>query len=159
MAALLGNFLLPESDLQDLYKKLGLTKGENVSSILIYCQKTWKKSYCLSYMMINIFRVWEIHIWRPFSQRSEIIRNYFWWISQTLFCLQYLYFFQCVESNIKKLAEYVGTLPSPSNMDALVVAVFGSQDDKRASKFRQSVQYYLNGTASGFLKYCPPPSE
>lgn len=31
MAALLGNFLLPESELQDLYKKLGLTKGESVS--------------------------------------------------------------------------------------------------------------------------------
>lgn len=30
MAALLGNFLLPEGELQDLYKKLGLTKGENV---------------------------------------------------------------------------------------------------------------------------------
>lgn len=30
MAALLGNFLLPESELQDLYKKIGLTKGENV---------------------------------------------------------------------------------------------------------------------------------
>lgn len=34
MAALLGNFLLPESDLQDLYKKLGLTKvpADNVST-------------------------------------------------------------------------------------------------------------------------------
>nr|CAH7767847.1 unnamed protein product [Callosobruchus chinensis] len=94
MAALLGNFLLPESDLQDLYKKLGLTKGENSS-----------------------------------------------------------------ESNIKKVAEYVSTLPSPSNMDALVVAVFGTAEDKRASKFRQSVQYYLNGTASGFLKYCTPPTK
>ncbi|VEN34973.1 unnamed protein product [Callosobruchus maculatus] len=94
MAALLGNFLLPESDLQDLYKKLGLTKGENSS-----------------------------------------------------------------ESNIKKVAEYVSTMPSPSNMDALVVAVFGTAEDKRASKFRQSVQYYLNGTASGFLKYCTPPTK
>uniref|UniRef100_A0A6P7GRG3 Uncharacterized protein LOC114342042 n=1 Tax=Diabrotica virgifera virgifera TaxID=50390 RepID=A0A6P7GRG3_DIAVI len=48
-------------------------------------------------------------------------------------------------------------LPSPSNMDSLVIAVFESLEDKRASKFRQSVQYYLNGTASGFLKYCTPP--
>ncbi|KAG5888701.1 hypothetical protein JTB14_035766 [Gonioctena quinquepunctata] len=94
MAALLGNFLLPENDLQDLYKKLGLTKNTIENS-------------------------------------SEI--------------------------NIKKLAEYVRTLPSPSNMDGLVVAVFGSLDDRRANKFRQSVQYYLNGTASGFLKYCTPP--
>lgn len=36
MAALLGNFLLPERDLQDLYKKLGLTKGENVSKKSLY---------------------------------------------------------------------------------------------------------------------------
>ncbi|XP_057658956.1 constitutive coactivator of PPAR-gamma-like protein 1 homolog isoform X1 [Diorhabda carinulata] len=94
MASLLGNFLLPETDLQDLYKKLNLTKvtAENGP-----------------------------------------------------------------ENNIKKLAEFVSNLPSPSNMDALVVAVLGSLEDKRASKFRQSVQYYLNGTASGFLKYCTPP--
>lgn len=42
-------------------------------------------------------------------------------------------------------------------MDALVNAMFLQYlDEKRASKFRQSVQYYLNGTASGFLKYCAP---
>lgn len=51
------------------------------------------------------------------------------------------------------------TLPLPSNMDALVVQVFGALDDKRAQAFRQSVQYYLNGTASGFLKYCSLPSK
>lgn len=96
MAALLGNFLLPESELQDLYKKLNLAKVT-----------------------------------------AETLQN--------------------AEGNIKKLAEYVSTLPSPSNMDALVSAVFESLEDKRSSKFRQSVQYYLNGTASGFLKYCTPP--
>ncbi|CAG9857498.1 unnamed protein product [Phyllotreta striolata] len=96
MAALLGNFLLPESELQDLYKKLNLTKVNPDTG---------------------------------------------------------------VENNIKKLSEFVSTLPSPSNMDALVTAVFGSLEDKRSSKFRQSVQYYLNGTASGFLKYCTPPAK
>ncbi|XP_018571795.1 constitutive coactivator of PPAR-gamma-like protein 1 homolog isoform X1 [Anoplophora glabripennis] len=96
MAALLGNFLLPESDLQDLYKKLGLTKVPAENS---------------------------------------------------------------AENNVKKLADYVRNLPSPSNMDGLVIAVFGLLEDRRASKFRQSVQYYLNGTASGFLKYCTPPTN
>lgn len=51
------------------------------------------------------------------------------------------------------------TLPLPSNMDALVVQVLGSLEDKRAPALRQSIQYYLNGTASGFLKYCSLPSK
>ncbi|XP_074029508.1 constitutive coactivator of PPAR-gamma-like protein 1 homolog [Leptinotarsa decemlineata] len=94
MAALLGNFLLPKIELQDLYKKLGMSKNTADNS---------------------------------------------------------------TESNIKKLADYVRTLPLPSNMDSLVLTVFGSLEDKRANKFRQSIQYYLNGTANGFLKYCTPP--
>lgn len=60
---------------------------------------------------------------------------------------------------MKALAEFVRTLPLPSNMDALVVQVFGSLDDKRAPALKQSIQYYLNGTASGFLKYCSLPGE
>ncbi|XP_030761684.1 constitutive coactivator of PPAR-gamma-like protein 1 homolog isoform X2 [Sitophilus oryzae] len=94
MAALLGNFLLPESELQDFYKKIDLVKRE----------------------------------------RDE----------------------NGASDNLKTLADFVRGLPAPSNMDALVIAVFGSLEDKRASRFRQSVQYYLNGTASGFLKYCAP---
>ncbi|XP_050304271.1 constitutive coactivator of PPAR-gamma-like protein 1 isoform X2 [Anthonomus grandis grandis] len=95
MAALLGNFLLPEAELQDLYKKINLTRKDENSS----------------------------------------------------------------EQVVKTLAEYVSALPSPSppaNMDALVAAVFGSLEDKRAARFKQSVQYYLNGTHSGFLQYCAP---
>ncbi|XP_060533756.1 constitutive coactivator of PPAR-gamma-like protein 1 [Cylas formicarius] len=92
MAALLGNFLLPESNLQDIYKKIGLSKSSENSS----------------------------------------------------------------EATVKTLADFVRELPPPTNLDSLVVAVFGSLEDKRASKLRQSVQYYLNGTASGFLKYCAP---
>lgn len=60
---------------------------------------------------------------------------------------------------MKILAEFVRTLPPPSDMEGVVTAVFGSADDKRAAKLRQSIQYYLNGTASGFLKYCAPPGE
>ncbi|XP_044271706.1 constitutive coactivator of PPAR-gamma-like protein 1 isoform X2 [Tribolium madens] len=95
MAALMGNFLLTESDLQDFHKKIGIT---------------------------NIIR----------DNKSP------------------------AEFNVKTLADFVRSLPPPSNMDALVNAMLGYIDEKRASKFRQSVQYYLNGTASGFLKYCAP---
>ncbi|XP_008198021.1 constitutive coactivator of PPAR-gamma-like protein 1 isoform X2 [Tribolium castaneum] len=95
MAALMGNFLLTESDLQDFHKKIGIT---------------------------NVIR----------DNKSP------------------------AEFNVKTLADFVRSLPPPSNMDALVNAMLGYIDEKRASKFRQSVQYYLNGTASGFLKYCAP---
>lgn len=60
---------------------------------------------------------------------------------------------------MKILADFVRLLPTPSNMDNLVSVILEYIDEKRASKFRQSVQYYLNGTASGFLKYCPPPGQ
>lgn len=92
MAALLGNFLLPESDLQDFYKKINLTKKDDNNA----------------------------------------------------------------ENTVRTLADFARGLPPPSNMDGLVTAVFGTLEDRRASRFRQSVQYYLNGTASGFLKYCAP---
>ncbi|XP_066157266.1 constitutive coactivator of PPAR-gamma-like protein 1 homolog isoform X2 [Euwallacea fornicatus] len=92
MATLLGNFLLPENELQDLHRRINLSKNEEHNS----------------------------------------------------------------ESAVKALAEFVRTLPPAANMESLVVAVFGSLDDKRASRFKQSVQYYLNGTASGFLKYGAP---
>ncbi|KAF7279184.1 hypothetical protein GWI33_007593 [Rhynchophorus ferrugineus] len=92
MAALLGNFLLPENELQDFYKRIELSKKDETNS----------------------------------------------------------------ETTVRTLADFVRGLPPPSNMDALVMAVLGSLDDRRAARFRQSVQYYLNGTASGFLKYCAP---
>ncbi|XP_044754816.1 constitutive coactivator of PPAR-gamma-like protein 1 homolog isoform X2 [Coccinella septempunctata] len=98
MAALLGNFLLSESSLQDLYRRIGLTD-----------------------------------VTHNMKEKDDLAK---------------------IEANMRQLADYVKNLPQPSSMDALVEAVFGN--DKRASKFRQSVQYYLNGTASGFLKYCAP---
>ncbi|KAL3267989.1 hypothetical protein HHI36_007123 [Cryptolaemus montrouzieri] len=107
MAALLGNFLLPEASLQDLYKKIGL----------VYVPNSYNNNNNNS------------------KEKEDMAK---------------------IEANIKKLAEYIQTLPLPSSMDGLVETVFGSLADKRASRFRQSVQYYLNGTASGFLKYCAP---
>lgn len=68
--------------------------------------------------------------------------------------------FQITKDNaVTVIAEYVRKLPSPSSIDELVQKVFGSNADKRASTFKQSVLYYLNGTANGFLKYCTPPGK
>ncbi|XP_025831236.1 constitutive coactivator of PPAR-gamma-like protein 1 isoform X2 [Agrilus planipennis] len=93
LAAILGNFLLPEVQMQDIYRKI--------------LEATGSKEAKLS-----------------------------------------------GETGLKSIAEFVRTLSPPSNMDSLVVQLFGSADDKRVPAFRQSVQYYLNGTANGFLKYC-----
>lgn len=90
LAALLGNYLLPECELTDIYRKIGIQFTPN----------------------------------RPSSEQF-----------------------------IKAVAEYVKTLPQVTQLDALVAQVLGSAEDKRASSLRQSIQYYLNGTAEGFLKY------
>nr|XP_022900711.1 constitutive coactivator of PPAR-gamma-like protein 1 homolog isoform X1 [Onthophagus taurus]XP_022900712.1 constitutive coactivator of PPAR-gamma-like protein 1 homolog isoform X1 [Onthophagus taurus] len=94
VASLLGNFMLPESELQDIYKKV-LAMASN----------------------------------------KDVKLN--------------------GEGGVKAIAEYVRSLPPPSNMDALVSQIFGNTNETRAEIFRTSVQYYLNGTANGFLKYCP----
>lgn len=90
LAALLGNYLLSETDLTDVYRKAGLQFNPS----------------------------------RPTSEQM-----------------------------VRTLAEYVTKLPPVSQLDALIGKVLGSMDDKRASTLRQSIQYYLNGTADGFLKY------
>ncbi|KAF5284298.1 hypothetical protein FQA39_LY04591 [Lamprigera yunnana] len=92
VAALLGNFILPESELTDVYKKIAATGN---------CEDT--------------------------KLTGEI--------------------------GIKVLADFVRSLPPPSNMDALIAKIFSAPEDKRINFFLQSVQYYLNGTANGFLKY------
>lgn len=90
LSALLGNYLLSECELTDVYTKIGISFTPN----------------------------------RPTSEQF-----------------------------IRSVAEYVKGLPSISQMDSLVAEVLGSADDKRSSALRQSIQYYLNGTAEGFLKY------
>lgn len=42
---------------------------------------------------------------------------------------------------------------SSSDVDAACIDVFGDLNDLRAAKLKQAVQYYLNGTKDGFLKY------
>ncbi|XP_069703261.1 constitutive coactivator of PPAR-gamma-like protein 1 homolog isoform X1 [Periplaneta americana] len=63
-----------------------------------------------------------------------------------------------VDVLVKTVAGFVKNLPSIDNLDAMAVQVFGSSTDKRATKLKQSVQYYLNGTKDGFLRYRPQPA-
>nr|CAD7576823.1 unnamed protein product [Timema californicum] len=90
LAALLGNYLLTEQDLNDFYRKLGVTQG---------------------------------HARVP----PEVF--------------------------VKNIATFVKNLSSVDNLDSVATQVFGSVLDKRAPKLKQSVQYYLNGTKDGFLRY------
>lgn len=89
LAALLGNFLMPEAELQDIHKRV-LSK---------------------------------------FGKDDEKMQG---------------------ETAIKLLAEYVRTLPSVQDLDALAVAVFG-ENSQRGHIFKHSVSYYLNGKRLGFL--------
>ncbi|XP_066992640.1 constitutive coactivator of PPAR-gamma-like protein 1 homolog [Anabrus simplex] len=63
-----------------------------------------------------------------------------------------------VDTLVKNVANFVKSLPSIDNLDAVAVQVFGSASDKRANKLKESVQYYLNGTKDGFLRYRPQPT-
>jgi len=63
-----------------------------------------------------------------------------------------------IDMLVKNVAGFVKNLPSIDNLDSTAVQVFGSSSDKRASKLKQSVQYYLNGTKDGFLRYRPQPT-
>lgn len=53
---------------------------------------------------------------------------------------------------MKSVCQFVRELPS-SDVDAACVEIFGDLNDLRAAKLKQAVQYYLNGTKDGFLKY------
>ncbi|KAJ8731999.1 hypothetical protein PYW08_014729 [Mythimna loreyi] len=56
------------------------------------------------------------------------------------------------EALVKAICQYVRELPS-SDVEAACIDVFGDLNDLRAAKLKQAVQYYLNGTKDGFLKY------
>ncbi|XP_046960558.1 constitutive coactivator of PPAR-gamma-like protein 1 [Vanessa cardui] len=56
------------------------------------------------------------------------------------------------ETLIKTVGQFVKDLPS-SDIDAACIEIFGDLNDLRAAKLKQAVQYYLNGTKDGFLKY------
>ncbi|CAB3243440.1 unnamed protein product [Arctia plantaginis] len=56
------------------------------------------------------------------------------------------------ETLVKAVCQFVKELSS-SDVDAACIDVFGDLNDLRAAKLKQAVQYYLNGTKDGFLKY------
>ncbi|XP_068630770.1 constitutive coactivator of PPAR-gamma-like protein 1 homolog isoform X2 [Battus philenor] len=56
------------------------------------------------------------------------------------------------ETLIKTICQFVRELPS-SDVDGACIEIFGDLNDLRAAKLKQAVQYYLNGTKDGFLKY------
>lgn len=56
------------------------------------------------------------------------------------------------ETLIKTIGQFVRDLPT-SDVDAACIEIFGDLNDLRAAKLKQAVQYYLNGTKDGFLKY------
>jgi len=60
---------------------------------------------------------------------------------------------------VRTVADFVKTLASPTNLDSIALQVFGSLSDKRASKLKQIIQYYKNGTKDGFLLYQPSASS
>ncbi|XP_037299637.1 constitutive coactivator of PPAR-gamma-like protein 1 isoform X2 [Manduca sexta] len=56
------------------------------------------------------------------------------------------------ETLVKSVCQYVRDLQS-SDVEAACIDIFGDLNDLRAAKLKQAVQYYLNGTKDGFLKY------
>ncbi|XP_011495096.1 PREDICTED: constitutive coactivator of PPAR-gamma-like protein 1 homolog [Ceratosolen solmsi marchali] len=59
-----------------------------------------------------------------------------------------------VDQTVRSVANFVKDLPS-IELDAVAQKVFGTITDARYWHFKQSVQYYVNGTKDGFLHYKP----
>jgi len=92
LAALLGNYILPEYDLADVYKKAGITQ-------------------------------------MPGKIPGDVL--------------------------VKQLAEKIKDLQNVDNIEETAIAILGSSSDSRLPKLKQSIQYYLDGTKDGFLRYRP----
>lgn len=54
---------------------------------------------------------------------------------------------------VKKLAEFLSKINVSSNLDEVVVQILGSDNDPRGQDLKRSIQYYLDGTKDGFLRY------
>lgn len=59
---------------------------------------------------------------------------------------------------VKKLAKYLNDIDVSNDLDEIVRQIFGSDSDSRGPALKQSIQYYLDGTKDGFLKYRPVSS-
>lgn len=54
---------------------------------------------------------------------------------------------------VRKLAKYLNDVNISSNLDEIVVQIFGIENDPRGLLLKHTIQYYLDGTKDGFLKY------
>ena len=59
------------------------------------------------------------------------------------------------ENIVSEVATFVRALQTIDNLVEIGTTVFGSATDSRVQKLKASVQYYVNGTKDGFLRYWP----
>ncbi|KAK7086333.1 hypothetical protein SK128_018849 [Halocaridina rubra] len=62
------------------------------------------------------------------------------------------------EEIIRAVVKFIVNRCDVNNLLTIGAQVFGSINDPRVAKFKESVQYFLNGTKDGFLRYKPFPS-
>ncbi|KAK8739831.1 hypothetical protein OTU49_003219 [Cherax quadricarinatus] len=62
------------------------------------------------------------------------------------------------EDVIRAVVKFIVNRCDVNNLLTIGAQVFGSVSDPRVAKFKESVQYFLNGTKDGFLRYKPFPS-
>ncbi|XP_042225135.1 constitutive coactivator of PPAR-gamma-like protein 1 isoform X7 [Homarus americanus] len=62
------------------------------------------------------------------------------------------------EDVIQAVVKFIVNRCDVNNLLTIGAQVFGSVSDPRVAKFKESVQYFLNGTKDGFLRYKPFPS-
>ncbi|XP_071522180.1 constitutive coactivator of PPAR-gamma-like protein 1 homolog isoform X3 [Panulirus ornatus] len=62
------------------------------------------------------------------------------------------------EDVIRAVVKFIVNRCDVNNLLTIGAQVFGSISDPRVAKFKESVQYFLNGTKDGFLRYKPFPS-
>lgn len=62
------------------------------------------------------------------------------------------------EDIIRAVVKFIVNRCDVNNLLTIGAQVFGSISDPRVAKFKESVQYFLNGTKDGFLRYKPFPS-
>ncbi|CAL4077543.1 unnamed protein product, partial [Meganyctiphanes norvegica] len=59
------------------------------------------------------------------------------------------------EEVIRAVVKFIVSRCDVNNLLTIGAHVFGSVSDPRVAKFKESVQYFLNGTKDGFLRYKP----
>ncbi|KAL7643504.1 UNVERIFIED_CONTAM: hypothetical protein RMT77_005486 [Armadillidium vulgare] len=61
------------------------------------------------------------------------------------------------EELIRAVVKFITNNCDVNNLLTIGAQIFGSVSDPRVTKFKESVQYFLNGTKDGFLRYKPLP--